>query len=129
MAYEKEEIVQKAIEVINNHKLTTIEEVVAFLPISKSTFYAWKLEESDEIKEPLYRMRTLAKKAMKNKWYGSENPTLQLAWFKLHATPEELAALSMNKVEHSGEVTTTVIFQEVEVKSENQDDSDDDSDN
>ena len=125
MAYEKGEIIQQAIKEINDRKLTTIDEVVAFLPISKSTFYAWKLEESDEIKEPLYKMRTLAKKGMKNKWYGSENPTLQLAWFKLHANPEELAALSMNKVEHSGEVTTTVIFQEVEVKSNHEDDSDD----
>lgn len=126
MAYNKEEIIQQAIKEINDRKLTTIEEVVAFLPVSKATFYLWQLDELDEIKEPLYRMRTVAKKAMKNKWFGSENPTLQLAWYKLHATPEERDALSMNnKVEHSGEVTTTVIFQEVEVKSNHEDDSDD----
>ena len=125
MAYDKEVIIQQAIQEINDRKLTTIEELVAFLPISSATFYNWELEKLEAIKEPLFKMRVLAKKAMKNKWYGSENPTLQLAWFKLHANPEELAALSMNKVEHSGEVTTTVIFQEVEVKSNHEDDSDD----
>jgi hypothetical protein len=125
MAYDKEVIIKQAIEEINSRKLTTIEELVAFLPISSATFYNWELEKLEAIKEPLFKMKVLAKKAMKNKWYGSENPTLQLAWFKLHASPEELSALSMNKVEHSGEVTTTVIFQEVEVKSEYQDDGND----
>lgn len=124
MAYNKEEIIQQAIKEINDRKLTTIEEVVAFLPVSKATFYLWQLDELDEIKEPLYRMRTVAKKAMKNKWFGSENPTLQLAWYKLHATPEERDALSMNnKVEHSGQIDSTVthVFQEIEVKSDDSD--------
>ena len=125
MAYDKDVILRQAINNINDHKLTTIEEVVAFLPISMSTFYEWELEKSEGIKEALYRSRVLSKNKLKKKWLDSENPTLQLAWFKLHANPEELAALSMNKVEHSGEVTTTVIFQEVEVKSNHEDDSDD----
>lgn len=123
MAYNKEEIIQQAIKEINDRKLTTIEEVVAFLPISMSTFYGWKLEELEDIKEPLYRMRTIAKKALKNKWYSSGNFASEIAWFKLHATPEELSALSMNKVEHSGQIDSTVthVFQEIEVKPDDSD--------
>ena len=46
-----------------------------------------------------------------NKWEDSDNPTLQIAAFKLMAEQEELQALSTNwqKNEHSGEIKTTSI--------------------
>ena len=40
MAYKKEELEPQALEANTKHRLCTIEEVVAFLPCNKTTFYA-----------------------------------------------------------------------------------------
>jgi hypothetical protein len=96
MAYDKIKIFEQAKEVIVKHKLFFIDDIIAFLPISKSTFYEWKLEQSDELKDLLNINRTELKVSMRSKWYKSNAPALQMALMKLIATPEELRKLSMN---------------------------------
>jgi len=96
MAYDKKKIFEQAKEVIVKHKLFFIDDIIAFLPISKSTFYEWKLEQSDELKDLLNINRTELKVSMRSKWYKSNAPALQMALMKLIATPEELRKLSMN---------------------------------
>ena len=44
MAYKTEELEIKSLEAIEKHKLFFIEDVVAFLPCTKTTFYEHKLE-------------------------------------------------------------------------------------
>ena len=99
MAYDKIKIFEQAKEVIVKHKLFFIDDIVAFLPISTSTFYEWKLQESEELKELLHLNRTELKVSMRSKWYKSNAPALQMALMKLIATPEELKKLSMTFVE------------------------------
>lgn len=96
MAYDKKKIHEQAKEAIVKHKLFFIDDIVAFLPISKSTFYAWEMEKSDELKELLNQNRTELKVSMRSKWYKSNAPALQMALMKLIASPEELKKLSMN---------------------------------
>lgn len=96
MAYDKKKIFEKAKEAIVKHKLFFIDDIIAFLPISKSTFYEWKLEQSDELKDLLNINRTELKVSMRSKWYKSNAPALQMALMKLIASPEELRKLSMN---------------------------------
>ena len=96
MAYDKQKIFEQAKEMIVKHKLFFIEDIVAFLPISSSTFYAWELEKSEELKELLNQNRTELKVSMRSKWYKSNAPALQMALMKLIANPEELKKLSMN---------------------------------
>jgi len=43
MAYKTEELEKKSLEAIDKHKLFFIEDVVAFLPCDKTTFYNHKL--------------------------------------------------------------------------------------
>jgi hypothetical protein len=95
MAYDKNKVFEQAKEAIVKHKLFFIDDIVAFLPIAKSTFYEWKLEQSDELKELLNQNRTELKVSMRSKWYTSNAPALQMALMKLIATPEELRKLSM----------------------------------
>jgi hypothetical protein len=110
MAYDRKKIYQQAKEVIVKHKLFFIDDIIAFLPISKSTFYEWKLEQSDELKELLEQNRTELKVSMRSKWYKSNAPALQMALMKLISTPEELRKLSMQFIESENTHKTEIPF-------------------
>ena len=96
MAYDRKKIFDQAKEMIVKHKLFFFDDIIAFLPIASSTFYAWEMEKSEELKELLNQNRTELKVSMRSKWYKSNAPALQMALMKLLATPEELRKLSMN---------------------------------
>lgn len=96
MAYDKKKIYEQAKEVTVKNKLFFFDDIIAFLPISSSTFYAWEMEKSEELKELLNQNRTELKVSMRSKWYKSNAPALQMALMKLIATPDELRKLSMN---------------------------------
>ena len=60
MAYNKTEIFETAKKKIVEHKLFFVEDIVAFLPISKITFYEFfplESNESNELKELLEQNR------------------------------------------------------------------------
>jgi hypothetical protein len=99
MAYDKQKIFEQAKEVIVKHKLFFIEDIVAFIPISKPTFYEYfpiQSNEVNELKGLLETNRIELKVSMRSKWYKSNAPALQMALMKLIASPEELRKLSMN---------------------------------
>jgi len=98
MAYDKVKIFEQAKEMIVKHKLFFVEDIVAFLPIAKKTFYEYfpiESDESNELKELLETNRVELKVSMRSKWYKSNAPALQMALMKLIANPEELRKLSM----------------------------------
>ena len=102
MAYDRIKIFEQAKEMIVKHKLFFIEDIVAFLPISKPTFYDYFKPDSNdfnELKELLEQNRVTLKVSMRSKWYTSNAPALQMALMKLIATPEELRKLSMQYIE------------------------------
>jgi hypothetical protein len=102
MAYDRVKIFEQAKEVIVKHKLFFVDDIVAFLPCSKSSFYEFYpdgSDELDELKGLLEINRTTLKVSMRSKWYTSNAPALQMALMKLIATPEELKKLSMQFVE------------------------------
>ena len=104
MAYDRKKIFEQAKEVIVKHKLFFIEDIVAFLPCSKPTFYDFfnpDSNELNELKELLNQNRTELKVSMRSKWYKSNAPALQMALMKLIATPEELKKLSMQYNDHT----------------------------
>ena len=99
MAYDKQKIFEQAKEMIVKHKLFFIEDIVAFIPISKPTFYEYfpiQSNEVNELKGLLETNRIELKVSMRSKWYKSNAPALQMALMKLIASPEELRKLSMN---------------------------------
>ena len=99
MAYNKTEIFETAKKKIVEHKLFFVEDIVAFLPISKKTFYEYFPVESDEcneLKELLNQNKTELKVSMRSKWYKSNAPALQMALMKLICSDEERKMLSMN---------------------------------
>ncbi len=99
MAYDRVKIFEQAKEMIVKHKLFFVEDIVAFLPCDKTTFYRFfevDSNEYNELKGLLETNRTTLKVSMRSKWYTSNAPALQMALMKLIATPEELRKLSMN---------------------------------
>ena len=97
MAYKKGELESKALEIIKKHNLIFIQDVIDFLPCSSSTFYAQELEKSENIKKLLETNRVTMKVGLRKKWYDSDNPTTQIALYKLLATDEENIKISSQK--------------------------------
>ena len=94
---DKKKIYEKAIEAIKMYKLLYIEEVITYLPISKKTFYDFYPIESNElntIKELIDENKVNLKVNLRQKWYKSENATLQMGIYKLLANEDELDRLS-----------------------------------
>jgi hypothetical protein len=104
MAYDKNKIFEQAKEMIVKHKLFFIEDIVAFLPCSKNYFYDHFPTDSNEydiLKGLLETNRIELKVSMRSKWYKSNAPALQMALYKLIATPNEHKALQMNYTDHT----------------------------
>ncbi len=116
MAYDKNKIFEQAKEVIVKNKLFFIEDIVAFLPCDKTTFYRFfevNCNEYNELKDLLETNRTELKVSMRSKWYKSNAPALQIALMKLIATPEELRKLAINYNDHTTDgdkINLTPIF-------------------
>ena len=97
--YDREAIFEKCKEVIEQNRLFFIEDVIAFLPISKPTFYVYFPMESYELntlKEMINKNKVLTKTEMRSRWYQSENPTLQIALYKTICSDDERKMLSTN---------------------------------
>jgi hypothetical protein len=107
MAYDQEKIYKQALKIAEKNKCLFIESVVHKLPISRQTFYDFFPLESDKldtIKDICHKNRVDKKNLMYNKWFESENPTLQVALMKLIAEDDQADRLngSRQKIEHSG---------------------------
>jgi len=114
MAYDKEELFKEVIEAIRENKLKHFNYIQGYVEPCTDTLYEMfplKSVESDTIKRELGLNKITSKTKMRNKWEDSDNPTLQIAAFKLIADEEELQALSTNwqKNEHSGEINLPAI--------------------
>lgn len=109
MAYKTKDLLEKSLKVIKEKKLFFIEDVVAYLPCNKMTFYNHFPIDSENmtlIKEALEVNKVAIKTSMRNKWYNSNNPTLQIALMKLICSDDERKRISNNYVEGNMEITT-----------------------
>ena len=119
MAYKTKELEKKSLEAIDKHKLFFIEDIVAYLPCDKSTFYNHKLHELDTIKDALEKNKVEIKTSMRSKWYKSDNPTLQMGLYKLIGTEQEAERLGTT-LKHQGSMDLSVIFNEVKTYDTNE---------
>jgi hypothetical protein len=92
MKYNKEKLFQQAKEAVLKNNLIFIEEIVSFLPCSKPTFYEYFPPDSNELNElkAIIEDNTInIKSGLRNKWYESDNPTLQIALYRLTSRDDE----------------------------------------
>lgn len=96
-------LVNECLQLISDYKILFISDLIALLPFSKSTFYVYGLDKSDEVKEAIENNKTMIKQKLRAKWYESSTPTLQIALYKILATPEERKAMSSSSKEAKGD--------------------------
>ena len=94
--YNRVKIFEQAKAAIIKNKLFFTDDIIAFIPIARSTFYEWQMDKMDELKDLLEQNKTELKVSMRAKWYKSDAPVLQMALMKLISSPEEHRKLSMN---------------------------------
>lgn len=102
--YDTTELEKMALKAIKTHKLFFVEDIIPYLPCSRSLFYERNLDKLDSIKEALIENKVQLKVAMRSKWYNSTAPALQLALMKLICTDEERKSLSTHYHETKQEV-------------------------
>ncbi len=69
MAYNYKELEEQAIHAIIKHDLIFMDEIIAFLPCSKTTFYEHKLNQSNSIKETLTNVKIKKKVQKRKRWH------------------------------------------------------------
>ena len=112
MAYDKAEILQIAIKAVEEHSLYFIEDVVAYVPCSRTTFYDFfpdKSDESDTIKAFLNENKIKMKVKLREKLSKGDKAAEILALYKLICSDEERKALQMVYSENKHEIITPPI--------------------
>ncbi len=94
MAYSAKELEKQVLKVIEDNNLMFFDDIQAFVEPSNKTLYNHKLQELQTIKGTLAINRIKTKIGLKKKWRESDNPTLQIALYKLIGTREEYMALA-----------------------------------
>ena len=121
MAYNKEKIYLQAEEAIKKNNLFFIEDIVAFLPCSKPTFYDFFPPDSNELnalKDLLDDNKIKTKSSIRAKLWKSNKASELLALYRLIATPEEHQKLNQSYVDHTtkGKEITTITREIVDPK-------------
>ncbi|MBA7550124.1 hypothetical protein ES705_42630 [subsurface metagenome] len=101
MAYKKADMIKQSLKAIEENNLVFVEEIIAFVPFSKRTFYDHKLHECDAIKKALDDNRIRIKAGLRKEWRTSKSPALQIALYRLLATESEYDRLILQKVDHT----------------------------
>lgn len=97
MAYDKAEMEKKALTAIKKHKLVFASDVVTYLPCTEKTYYNLELHQLQSIKAALDEQRVAMKVKLRKRWLESENPTLNVALYKLIGSEEEAHRLNGSK--------------------------------
>ena len=119
MAYNTKQLKQKAIEAIKKNKLIFVEDVAAMCGVNKTTLYDhFPINSNDynDIRELLEQNKIDIKVSIRYKWSKSDNPTAQMALYKLCSTKEEHMKLQQNYTDHTTDgdkiQSTTIVFKD-----------------
>lgn len=112
MAYDTGKLYKQAEEAIKKNNLFFVEDIVAFIPCAKPTFYERFPPGSNELnnlKALLEENKVRTKSSIRAKLWRSEKAAELLALYRLVSTPEEHRLLNQSYIDHSTkgkEVTT-----------------------
>ena len=101
MAYKKTDMIKQCLKAIEENDLVFIEEIIAFVPFNRATFYNHNLDKLDTIKKALDDNRIKIKVGLRKNWRESKSPALQIALYRLLATESEYDRLILQKVDHT----------------------------
>lgn len=104
MAYDHNELYKRSKKAITDNRLFFIADVARMIGIAQSTWYEHfpvESEEYKELSELIQQNKIMVKVSQRAQWLGSQNATLQLALYRLIATPEERRALNQQYIDHT----------------------------
>ena len=104
MAHDRNKIYEQAKQAIKDNNLFFIEDIVAWLPCSKTTFYEFFPAESDELnslKDLLNENKVRTKSAIRSKLFKSQKAAELLALYRLICTPDEHQKLNQQYIDHT----------------------------
>ena len=107
MAYDTKKIYKQAEESIKKNNLFFIEDIVAFIPCNKDTFYRFFPTGSDEydyLRGLLEENKTKTKSSIRAKLYKSDKAAELLSLYRLICTSDERKMLNQQYMEHSGNI-------------------------
>lgn len=109
MAYDTDKLYEQAIKAIEENNLFFVDDIIAFVPCSRATFYDHFSVNSDKLnnlKELIEENKINQKVKMRKKWSDSDNATLQMGLMKLITTDEERKRLATSYMETNQKHTT-----------------------
>ena len=112
MAYDKAKIFEQAKQVISEHNLFFIEDIVAWLPCDKTTFYRFfpiDCNEYNTLKRMLDANKIKTKSGIRAKLYKEKGTSL-IALYKMICTDDERRALSLTYQENKQEITGQMVI-------------------
>ncbi len=104
MAFNKQKIFEQAIKAIQENNLFFVEDIIAFIPCSKPTFYDYFKVDSDElntIKDHLDQNKIATKTEIRAKLLKGAKAAELLALYRLICTPEEHRLLNQQCMDHT----------------------------
>lgn len=112
MPYDKEENRKKVykicLETLEKEDVTTIEDLVTFLPIGRDTFYTYfptDSEEFDIIKRAINKRKVKTKQLLRKVWKSPHaSPAERIFYYKLLANKEEKEAIYDTSIRAQAEV-------------------------
>lgn len=96
---DKKKMIEDALKAIKEYNLLFLKDLFAFMPISRQTFYNYKFDEVDEIKDALMKNKAVTRHSLLGKWYKSDVPVTQIALMKLIGDEEDYHRLSGTKMD------------------------------
>ena len=106
MAYDKNKIHEQARKAIKDNNLFFIEDIVAFIPCDKTTFYRFfptDCNEYNNLKRLLDDNKVKTKSSIRAKLYKSNKAAELLALYRLIATTEEHKKLNQQYIDHTND--------------------------
>jgi hypothetical protein len=101
---DKEKLKAKAVEAIMKNKLIFVEDICAMCGVSKPTFYDRfppDTNDFNDLTKMLEDNKISLKVGLRKKWFENDNPTTQMALYKLCSTDTEHKKLQQNYTDHT----------------------------
>lgn len=113
------QMAKQAIKLAKDKELLFIEDVAAYMGISKTTLYKYLpvgMNDMNALKAILTANQVNMKVYLRRKWLTDGNATTQIALYKLLASPEEFTRLASQRIEVQADASPAGISDDSKIK-------------
>jgi len=115
MTYDRQWLIEYSVKAIQEHNITSVDQLLEYIPMKKSQFYHAGYNKELEISEAIWMEVAKKKTKIKRKLEDSDNPALLAMWYKLHATEDELKRLGTQYQKISGDNDEPAVKMDIDI--------------